>query len=257
MTRIATQSGLRQLESFYLEECCSAGLATCLYHAGGATSNLSVQSSQGNARSAGPDLQSARPGAGAGGGLPGGSLPKGGFAPGGGSPLLGDRSGAASPGAEAPFSSSWREGATPSPTGPSGSAGEGAPGPGGSASGSSGASGLLGGSQSPASSPSYRGGTRRPERSGGTARESWQGEAQKLAGRARALSGQLGQLEREASRSDGKKETSGGALGEASTASASESDDREVPNPPNVPIDDHLHWLVVAGLLWGIWRLSG
>jgi hypothetical protein len=77
-----------------------------------------------------------------------------------------------------------------------------------------------------------------------------------LAGRARALSGQLGQLEREtAPRAEQKRTASEETAGEATTSSTSTSD-RDVPKPPNVPIDDHLHWLVAAGLLWGIWRLS-
>jgi hypothetical protein len=237
------------------------GAGYVLYHVRGATSNSVVQGSGGGARLVGPGSRpTRRSGGGARGGLPGG-----GFAPGQGGegPLLGDRNGGASSGAKAPFSSSWREGATPELVGPSGSAGEGTPGLGGSASGPSGASrslgasGSPGGSQSPASSLDYRQETARSAQSGEAAGARWRGEAQKLAGRARALSGQLGQLEREASRSEGGKKTSSEKTsGEASTASASKSNDRDVPPPPSVPIDDHLHWLVVVGLLWGIWRLS-
>jgi hypothetical protein len=47
--------------------------------------------------------------------------------------------------------------------------------------------------------------------------------------------------------------------GSATTASGRESttSGRDVPNPPDpVPIGDHLHWLAVAGLLWGAWRIA-
>jgi hypothetical protein len=48
--------------------------------------------------------------------------------------------------------------------------------------------------------------------------------------------------------------------GGAMTAASGPPDDpgrRTNPgSPSDVPIDDHVHWLLAAGLLWGVWRLS-
>lgn len=229
------------------------GAGYLLYHVESAAPDVAVQSFGPGAPFMEPGPRPTRRG--------GGAAARGGFeaTPDGGNPLLSDRSGPAPTGTDAPFSKGWRGQATPTLTGPSSD--EGASHGGGVASGGGTSAGGAA-SSGPAVASSPRVGGRQGSksvRSGGVGGGAdWHGKAQKLAGRARALSGQLGQLEREASRSDGKKETSAGSLGEASTASASESDDhRDVPNPPDVPIDDHLHWLVVAGLLWGIWRLSG
>lgn len=49
--------------------------------------------------------------------------------------------------------------------------------------------------------------------------------------------------------------------GEARTSSAgptaqASSDPGTPTNPDQVPIGNHLHWLMVAGVLWGAWRLA-
>lgn len=174
------------------------------------------------------------------------------------SPLLGDRS--APTGAATPFSEDWQKRATPSLNGPS--PGGGAPPSGGGPHGEANLNGGTSPGPAIASSRSSESLGKSPggrsvqaetaDRNGG---EAWRGEARELAGRARALSGQLRQLEQETSGGKRKKTSSGNkAPGEASTASAT-TNDRDVPNPPSVPIDDHLHWLVVAGLLWGAWRI--
>ena len=103
----------------------------------------------------------------------------------------------------------------------------------------------------------------RPGRSGGRGAQSgganassgWRVEAQRLGGQARALSNQIGQLDR-ASEREKQASANDPESGEARTASASRSG-QNVPDPPspNVPIGDHLHWLLVAGVLWGVWRL--
>ena len=85
-------------------------------------------------------------------------------------------------------------------------------------------------------------------RSGGdrAARE----EAEQLAGTMQALSGQLRQM--------------GGAQSQGASAEQIDSDpgspddpDRRDPgSPSDIPIGDHLHWLVVAGVLWGAWQIG-
>ncbi len=226
------------------------GVGYLLYHASGTVSSQTAlgptagPSHQGGPSPAVRGRQSARP-------APSGenifsSAPR---------PLLSDRSGPTE--AETPFSEGWREQAVPNLTGPSPS-GDGAAFRRGTGTGEASSAGRATGASPSPGGPGGAGGSRsfksgNASQSGGPA---WRGEAQKLASRAQALSGQLRQLKRESPGGGRKKNApSEDASGEASTASAS-TNDRDVPNPPSVPIDDHLHWLVVAGLLWGIWRLS-
>lgn len=85
----------------------------------------------------------------------------------------------------------------------------------------------------------------------------WRGGAQRLAGRAQALSRQLGQLQRGsdgASANDAATETQ--RASKSAETSRSQADNPPLPgDEPTVPIDDHLHWLLAAGVLWGAWRL--
>jgi hypothetical protein len=165
-------------------------------------------------------------------------------------PLLGSRSGALSSPSTVPFSKSWREGATPRLNGTAGGPGTAAQEPSfGATSGANGAAAMR-------TSPSIAargGGT-----SGGTDYNSgWQAEARRLAGRARTLSGALRQLDRSEETSGESPSQRSASARTAATGGQPTSSDRDVPNPPDpVPIDDHLHWLVVAGLLWGAWRIG-
>lgn len=88
----------------------------------------------------------------------------------------------------------------------------------------------------------------------------WRGAARRLASNARALSHQLGQMGQEANASR-SAQISSGKTAKTSAASATAekaTTNRSAPDPPNpVPIDDHLHWLLAAALLWGVWRLRG
>lgn len=80
----------------------------------------------------------------------------------------------------------------------------------------------------------------------------WRAEAQRLGRRARALSGQLGRMHRKR----GPGATAGSESEGGQNASARRSGGTvPEPPPPSVPIDDHLHWLLVAGVLWGAWRM--
>lgn len=168
-------------------------------------------------------------------------------------PLLGSRSGALSSPSTVPFSKSWREGATPRLNGSAGGAGTAAQEP------SFGAPSGANGSAAMRTSPSIaaRGG----RTSGGTDYNSgnsgWQAEARRLAGQARTLSGALRQLDRSEQTSGESSSQRSASARTAATGGQPTSSDRDVPTPPDpVPIDDHIHWLVVAGLLWGAWRIS-
>lgn len=159
---------------------------------------------------------------------------------------------------EAPFSEEWRDRATPRLSDPSPPSGGGLQGDVGG-----GAAARPG----PAVASSQPSGVRGWESAGtggssGRASSRWRAEARRFAGRMRALSNELGQMARESSgREGGEASPRQGSSPEASAASASaasvSSSDRDVPDPPSVPIDDHLHWLLVAGVLWGVWRLWG
>ena len=228
------------------------GAGYLLYHTGGAANGPSGNFSRGSG-SASPiqGHRSARPSRTFGGGTARGEAVN---------PLLSSRSNSAPSGARtsgaasgggAPFSKSWRSNATPSLTGPSASSGNASPGRAGTA--SSRADGFS--SASPRTSGRFGG---RGAQSGGanaSSRSGWRAEAQRLGGQARALSSQFGQLDR-ASEREKQASANDPESGEARTASASRSG-QNVPDPPppDAPIGDHLHWLLVAGVLWGAWRL--
>lgn len=153
-------------------------------------------------------------------------------------------------GSAVPFSKSWREQATPDLSGGQGSAN--AVGGAGTISRGAFSRGSIEDGPRLASRGTTFGSGRGTsgEASGGAA---WRHEANRLAGRARALSNRLGALERDPEgRSSGSGPNSSGRQ-TAESASASTNDNPPLPDP--VPIDDHLHWLLVAGLLWGVWRL--
>jgi len=158
------------------------------------------------------------------------------------------------PGSAVPFSKSWREQATPSLTGPSDRS-------------RNGGQSFKGGSGAAASKESNErlafgtdGGSRRTSfghRSGsaGDGGAGWQQEANRLAGRARALSSQLGALQRE-SEARGTARSERQPAGESASGRTRVTAKDNPPLPPPVPIDDHLHWLLVAGILWGAWRIG-
>lgn len=160
-------------------------------------------------------------------------------------------------GAAVPFSDGWQSRATPDLTSPADA--------GGAVSGGVPSGGGAIGEGSPesegptiASRRALSGVESRSARmeSEGTA---WQAEAQNLAGRARALSNQLGQMERQQGRSastrsaesqkDPAARTSSGQ-GSASTSSNPGTPD----NPDQVPIGG-LGWLLATGVGYGAYRL--
>lgn len=175
-----------------------------------------------------------------------------------------------------PFSKSWREQATPSLTGPDrsdGGAGLAGSGGGGDLQTTFGPSGRSGGTPDAgrasgdrrASGATFgrggpdlalRGGAR-PSGGGRAARAardeqngSARSEARQLAGRMRALSGQLRQM-------DSSPQASSSAQQSTSDPGSPDDPDRRNPgSPSDVPIGDHLHWLAVAGILWGAWRIG-
>jgi hypothetical protein len=169
----------------------------------------------------------------------------------GGAGPFGGASVGRSRGATAPFSSSWRARAAPSLSG-----GE-APSSGGSVRGAATPFGT--GIQSPGPTASYGDG-RKASRNAETS--DWTAEAQRFAGRAQALSRQLGQMDRdpvdrslgEMAPSEGPSEGADRASGGASAAQT--NNNPGTPPQPTLPIDDHVHWLVVAGLVWGVWKLK-
>ena len=228
------------------------GAGCLLYHAGGAVNGSSSNFSRGSG-SASPiqGHRSARPSRSSGGGTARGEAVN---------PLLSSRSNSAPSGARtsgaasgggAPFSKSWRSNATPSLTGPSASSGNASPGRAGDA--SSRADGLS--SALPRTSGRSGGGGAQSGGANASSRFGWRAEAQRLGGQARALSNQLEQFDR-ASEREKQASANDPESGEARTASASRSG-QNVPDPPppDAPIGDHLHWLLVAGVLWGAWRL--
>lgn len=161
------------------------------------------------------------------------------------------RSGAS--GSAVPFSKSWRERATPSLSDRAPASRDG----GRSFGGGAGPGAPDGSDGRPAFGAA--GGTGRGalgQRDGGASAggAEWRREADRLAGRALALSGRLRAWQR-GDEGRGTEETArrSEATSAAGTA-ASTSDNPPLPDP--VPIDDHLHWLLVAGLLWGAWRIG-
>lgn len=176
----------------------------------------------------------------------------------GAGPLLGSRTVPSASGTQAPFSADWREGATPDVTVPSAA--------------SSGGDARGGGIRSASPEPSVT--SSRPSgahgrgdlRASETGGSSWRGEARQLAGRAQALSSQLRQMDRSSSEPGGtissQKHASTSAAGTGASASGPGSPGdpsrRSGPgDPSSVPIDDHVYWLAIAGLLFGVWRLRG
>lgn len=194
------------------------------------------------------------------------------------SPHFGERS-VSRRSARAPFSEQWRAQATPDVTGPS----AGAPGQGGrvgagreeSVAGSgngalvTGPAPLIGGVPGPGGGSGdvlsagrlggVHGGSgpalaaRRAVTDRSDDDRSAAGEAQRLAGRMWALSGQLRQMQRS---------ERGAALSAAQNDAGSDPgspddpDRRNPGSPSDVPIGDHLHWLAALGILWGVWRLG-
>jgi hypothetical protein len=65
-----------------------------------------------------------------------------------------------------------------------------------------------------------------------------------------ALSGQLRQIGEAQSQGTSAEQT------ESEPSSPDDPSRREPGSPENVPIGDHLHWLAVAGILWGAWRIG-
>ena len=217
------------------------GAGYVLYHAGDATRGMSGGFSQGSrAPSMMQGSRTARPSRSSGGrGMQSGAV----------RPFLSSRSSSSPSGAAAPFSEEWRTAATPSLTEPSASSGEISPGAGD-------ASARFSVTGNSASRSFGQSGDGRPrygaaDRSVGS---EWRAEARLLGGKARALSSQLGQLNRQSNAQESTTGPSSRTAGSGSGADARTAD-RDVPPPPSVPIDDHLHWLLVAGVLWGAWRL--
>lgn len=162
-------------------------------------------------------------------------------------------------GAEAPFSDSWRSQATPDLTSPTGS-GVGGP-RGASSSNGVGRRTLESTGPTIASRGSRNGTAGGATRSQGASEEaSWQAEAQNLAGRARALSNQLGQIERQQGRSASNRRAESSqkdpaARTSSGQGSASTSSNPGTPeNPDQVPIGG-LGWLLATGVGYGAYRL--
>lgn len=155
-----------------------------------------------------------------------------------------------------PFASSWRNSAVPNlsagaPTSPS-------------------SGGTVTSNALPSSSPrtTYQGGSQSsiPSRRFSSAKSNQKtvAAARQFASRARALSNQLGQMTQDpvarslgptaapSTETGGLQASSGGGSATASATAPPLPED----DPQNVPIDDHLHWLLAAGALWGIWRIT-
>lgn len=164
--------------------------------------------------------------------------------------LLNSRSGSPPSNRTVPFSESWRHDATPNLTEPH----------------TSSRKKFIGGVGSwsedgPVSSPrsSSRFGNATSQKgeftsSTSSAGSDWQAAAHRLAGRTRALNNQIRQLEKGSGSHGENPPESNRATKSASSADVRTSD-RDVPDPPNVPIDDQLHWLLIGGVLWGTWRI--
>jgi len=158
------------------------------------------------------------------------------------------------PTSRAPFSETWRAQATPDLSSSD-------PAPSGNAVASGSPPGAAAWNRTGGPSPSADLGTVPAGRSGTTqheggaarnpARRRGIAEAQRLGGQARALSRRLGALDRN---SGGRAEASSADRTSAPDR-AKTADDPGLPDEPTVPIDDHLHWLLVAGVLWGAWRV--
>jgi len=152
---------------------------------------------------------------------------------------------------KAPFSNSWREEATPDLTGPSGSGGGGQ---GGSREGPPTSSNPSIASSRPLGSQAQG---RAREREADGAVSNWPSQSRRVAERARALSTELGRMGQASSGHDGRNASSRQNSSTSASTSAASSNDRDVPSPPSVPINNHVYWLAVGGVLWGTWRLWG
>jgi len=159
-----------------------------------------------------------------------------------------------SPQSSVPFSSSWRERATPRLSGDAGASD--------TKQLFSGSAGASGGAPDAVGSGSIsRGRSAREEEAtrpslGRGSERGWIAEARRLSGRARALSNQLGHMARKSEHTNSEGRQSGEArTGSSGAGAATQADNPSLPDEPTVPIDDHLHWLLVAGILWGAWRL--
>lgn len=157
---------------------------------------------------------------------------------------------------EVPFSEGWQNQATPSLTGPSGGASS-APSSGGASGGDAAVGEPAPGPSGPtiASSRNPSDGGVDVQGSGGEARPGWQAEARQFSGKARALAGQLRQMEESSSeKAAGRQENSKTASGRQASASA--TSDPGTPSDPaqEVPIGG-LGWLAAAGAAYGIGRL--
>ena len=156
-------------------------------------------------------------------------------------------------GATAPFSAEWRAQATPSLTTPSLTP----PGRRGSVSG--GAFGEASGDR-PSGIASSGGamGYDTGASVGSSRRPGWVGAAREFGQSALALSRQLEQMDRDpVQRSLGPEAAPSEAPDRASgstSAATTNSGNPPLPAEP-VPVGDHLYGLLVAGLLWGAWRL--
>lgn len=166
-----------------------------------------------------------------------------------GEPLADRQGDPARGGIEAPFSASWRQEATPDLSGP---APPSSGGPRGDRVGGDplDLAGPSTGRQVVEEQRTRSAQNKNVERS---TRAPWLAEAQRLGRQTRALSRELGQMDREENSTASKNESAaqGSSGGTAKTSGPGLPD-----NPDPVPIDDHLHWLVVAGILWGSWRIG-
>lgn len=156
--------------------------------------------------------------------------------------LASTRSSRRAPLPEAPFSASWREQATPQLSTPSTLFGA-----------RSGGESQGGGARpfaGPEPGPTLANGASASRSSNGAG---WRAEARRLTNRTQVLSNELAQ--RSTGRQRGLEASSSREPQRRQQGAESQTAARNVPEPPGVPIDDHLHWLVVAGVLWGIWRI--
>lgn len=179
------------------------------------------------------------------------------------SPLLGRRPGPAGPGgATVPFSASWRQQATPDLSNAAPSSPDAAEGPGAGApsSGPSHGPGLNASRPGGALSSPPGASGRTPGRGAGqngAGRPGWIAEAERLAGQARSLSRQFGQMTRDdgTPNTDDTEDPSSSRPSEDGSPSASaRTNDRDVPTPPTVPIGG-TGWLAAAGMAYALHRL--
>lgn len=154
--------------------------------------------------------------------------------------------------AHTPFSADWRTEATPNLLGSYDASRSGGTGPTGRAGSPGGASsGEVSTFKSRAKTPSGTPGS-------GTSRPSWVAEARRLGRQAQALSGQLRAMESGGQNAEGRTAEGPSAAQnkQAQASTAQNGSNPGTPDNPTVPIDDHVHWLLAAGVLWGAWRIA-